>query len=150
MTMSRSEIAARYREDWAHNRQRAINYIKARYGTLQQEWEGYPVTQDNKGLFQAQPAHFKQNYGKVDTARQHLERRITNQRKELKRLNACLKLQGAQAIQQGKRFDLRTRQNGILEDRNTQLQRQLEHERALSAYWHNEFKALKKNKKGKK
>lgn len=147
------------------NRQRALNYIKARYGTLQ-EWEGYPVTQDNTGLFQTQPGtfmqgrkngkspvtdeYFKSKYGKVDTARQHLERRITNQRKELKRLNACLKMQAAQAIQQGKRFDLRTRQNGILEDRNTQLQRQLEHERALSAYWHNEFKALKKNRKGKK
>lgn len=147
------------------NKQRAIDYIKARYGTLQ-EWEGYPVNQDNKGLFQTQPGtfmqgrkngkspvtdeYFKSRYGKVDTARQHLERRITNQRKELKRLNACLKMQAAQAIQQGKRFDLRTRQNGILEDRNANLQRQLEHERALSAYWHNEFKALKKSKKGKK
>lgn len=123
------------------------------------------MTQDNKGLFQTQPVmqgrkngkspvtdeYFKGKYGKVDTARQHLERRITNQRKELKRLNACLKMQAAQAIQQGKRFDLRTRQNGILEDRNANLQRQLEHERALSAYWHNEFKALKKSKKkGKK
>jgi hypothetical protein len=130
------------------NRQRAINYIKARYGTLQ-EWEGYPVTQDNKGLFQTQPAHFKQNYGKVDTARQHLERRITNQRKELKRLNACMKLQGAQAIQQNRRFELRKRAVTHLEDLNADLERRLEHEKALSAYWHNEFKALK-NKKGKK
>lgn len=156
-----SEVVNRLREEITDASERQFHHdiwhdmiygpdkVKARYGTLQ-EWEGYPVTQDNKGLFQTQPAHFKQNYGKVDTARQHLERRIANQRKELKRLNACLKMQAAQAIQQGKRFDLRTRQNGILEDRNTQLQRQLEHERALSAYWHNEFKALKKNRKGKK
>lgn len=150
--------------DDVSNGQRAIDYIKKRYGGISSvEFKGYnkrtpneteavfEVRQDNTGLFQTQQAHFKQNYGKVDTARQHLERRITNQRKELKRLNACLKMQAAQAIQQGKRFDLRTRQNGILEDRNTQLQRQLEHERALSAYWHNEFKALKKSKKkGKK
>lgn len=124
--------------------------VKARYGTLQQEWEGYPVTQDNKGLFQTQPG----NFGKLplghEADRAVLERRITNQRKELKRLNACLKMQAAQAIQQGKRFELRKRAFTHLEDRNVDLERQLEHERALSAYWHNEFKALKKNKKGKK
>lgn len=149
--------------DDVSNGQRAIDYIKKRYGGISSvEFKGYTKrtsheteavfeVKDNTGLFQMQPGTFKDRYGKVDTARQHLERRITNQRKELKRLNACMKLQAAQAIQQNKRFDLRTRQNGILEDRNVRLERQLEHERALSAYWHNEFKALKKSKKkGKK
>lgn len=149
--------------DDVSNGQRAIDYIKKRYGGISSvEFKGYNKrtpneteavfeVKDNTGLFQTQPAHFKQNYGKVDTARQHLERRITNQRKELKRLNACMKLQGAQAIQQNRRFELRKRAVTHLEDLNADLERRLEHEKALSAYWHNEFKALKKSKKkGKK
>lgn len=149
--------------DDVSNGQRAIDYIKKRYGGISSvEFKGYNKrtsheteavfeVKDNTGLFQTQQAHFKQNYGKVDTARQHLERRITNQRKELKRLNACMKLQGAQSIQQNKRYDLRMRAIETLENRNVRLERQLEYERALSAYWHNEFKALKKSKKkGKK
>lgn len=149
--------------DDVSNGQRAIDYIKKRYGGISSvEFKGYTKrtsqeteavfeVKDNTGLFQMQPSTFKDRYGKVDTARQHLERRITNQRKELKRLNACMKLQGAQAIQQNRRYDLRRRAIENLEDRNVRLERQLEHEKALSAYWHNEFKALKKSKKkGKK
>lgn len=149
--------------DDVSNGQRAIEYIKKRYGGISSvEFKGYNKrtpheteavfeVKDNTGLFQMQPGTFQDRYGKVDTARQHLERRITNQRKELKRLNACMKLQGAQAIQQNRRYDLRRRAIENLEDRNVRLERQLEHEKALSAYWHNEFKALKKSKKkGKK
>lgn len=137
------------------NRQRTINYIKARYGTLQ-GWEGYPVAQDNKGLFQTQPGNFMQGRkngkspimeGREPLLRHDLEQRITNQRKELKRLNACLKLQGAQAIQQNRRYDIRKRHISQLEDSEARLERDLQHERAMVAYWHSKYKDLKKGKK---